>query len=154
MPFQHPESDRPLDGIFVGVLPFVIATCVIVAACVAVVQAVYAPEWVTSSLAIAAMSGLISIVALVPGVILQRTSGPGIPAALVMMQAAIWATAIRVIGTVALTALCQYHMGDLAQPSVFLILGYYVILTTAEVTLIARRSSGPPQSSRPLAEET
>lgn len=143
MAFHQPKSDRQLDGVFVAVLPFVIATCVVTALCVAVVQVVYAPDWVTTSLAIAAISGLISVASLLPGAILQRTSSPSIPPALVMMQAVIWAAAIRMIGTVALTALCQYHMGDSVQPCVFLILGYYVVLTFAEVTLIARRTVGP-----------
>lgn len=138
------QSATNTPGIIVAVLPYLMGAWLLTTACVAGLQAWLAPEWLTPSLLIAAASGSISLAALLPGAFLQRSSGPNVSPSQLLMQAAMGAMAIRIVGTVALTALCQYHMGESMRPMAFLILGYYVVLTSAEVALIARRSMGHP----------
>lgn len=99
---------------------------------------------------IAVMSGLISIAALIPGMTLgtpqfpaesklsreQRIQRSGL--FLVGVQATM---IIRVIGTVALLALCRYQMGVPVETIVLFVCGWYIALTAFEVFWLTRKAA-------------
>lgn len=103
--------------------------------------------WPTTFIAV--MSGLISICALIPGMTLaspkypaeselsrqQRIQRSGL--FLVGIQATM---IIRVIGTVALLALCRYQMGLPVETIVLFVCGWYIALTAFEVFWLARKA--------------
>ncbi|WP_068266627.1 hypothetical protein [Rubripirellula obstinata] len=79
-------------------------------------------------------SGLITLASLVPGLVIGR----GVPADKVARSGtAIVATSaalgIRFAGTVALFVACRYHFGEESSSIVFLVIGWYVFLTSIEV---------------------
>ena len=104
--------------------------------------------WPTTFIAV--MSGLISICALIPGMTLaspqfpvesklsrqQRIQRSGL--FLVGVQATM---IIRVIGTVALLALCRYQMGLPVETIVLFVCGWYIALTAFEVFWLAKKAT-------------
>ena len=55
--------------------------------------------------------------------------------------------AIRSLGTVALFVACRYHFGEESQTVVFLVIGWYVYLTSVEVYSLARGISSLDRNS-------
>ncbi|MGI9474946.1 MAG: hypothetical protein ACR2NZ_25670, partial [Rubripirellula sp.] len=55
--------------------------------------------------------------------------------------ACVAAMAIRVAGTVALLVACRYQMGLPLQTMAFLVCGWYVVLTSVEITWLAKGAS-------------
>lgn len=96
-----------------------------------------APQLLLGSLVIALASGLISLAALWPGRRLSRSRHPlgdagALPTVIVL------AMAIRVTGTVALLLFCRYQMGQSFPDAALLVGVWYVVLTSFEVSLLAR----------------
>jgi len=110
----------------------------------------FAAELLWPTTFIAVMSGLISICALIPGMTLATPQFPvesklsrqhriqrsGL--FLVGVQATM---IIRVIGTVALLALCRYQMGLPVETIVLFVCGWYIALTGFEVLWLAKKAS-------------
>ena len=84
-------------------------------------------------------SGLITLASLVPGLLIGRgVSAERIALSSVAIVSASSAMGIRFAGTVALFVACRYHFGEESSPIVFLVIGWYVFLTSIEVHGLAR----------------
>lgn len=109
---------------------------------------------VGQALVIATASGLISLVALLPGCLLRH------PAAGVQLRAGLFligsvvAMAIRFGGTVALFVACRYQFGSSTEALAVLVCGWYVLLTSAEIFLLARGSSSMGSGPSPSADRS
>ena len=111
------------------------------------------PGLVWPNLTIAGISGLISVFALIPGMSLgeqpsrQVSSsngsprGPASTRTMLFIVASVAAMAIRFLGTVALLVACRYHLGLPLQTLAFLVCGWYVVLTSVEITWLAKGAS-------------
>ena len=100
-------------------------------------------------------SGLISVVALLPGLILDApTSNPANRAGVFLVACAA-AMALRVMGTVALFVVCRYHMGLSLEILAIHVCSWYAFLTAIQVRFLARSaaafdtSQGDPLSLQP-----
>lgn len=146
IPSPQPNAHQTIRGLFAGVLCRVSLAWMVLAIISTVLLTWLNPELLWPSLTIAGMSGLISVVALVPGMSLA-----GHPAAggrdgkstrtMMFLIACVAAMAIRVAGTVALLVACRYQMGLPLQTMALLVCGWYVVLTSVEITWLAKGAS-------------
>ena len=84
-------------------------------------------------------SGLITLASLVPGLVIGRgVGGDRVARTSVAIVSASAAMGIRFAGTVALFVACRYHFGEESSSIVFLVIGWYVFLTSIEVHGLAR----------------
>ncbi len=146
----HPAEAVSIRSLFGKVTSRMLLVWAILAAFSSVVVYFSATDllWPTSFIAV--MSGLISICALIPGMTLATPQFPvesklsrqhriqrsGL--FLVGVQATM---IIRVIGTVALLALCRYQMGLPVETIVLFVCGWYIALTGFEVLWLAKKAS-------------
>lgn len=150
---QQPLDTQTIRGLFASVLRRVLLTWIMLAAVITLAIGWLAPELTWPSLTIAGMSGLISIIALVPGISLGDRSAaragsadaakmaPNSTRTLLFIVGSVAAMAIRVAGTVALLVACRYQMGLPLQTMAFLVCGWYVVLTSVEITWLAKGAS-------------
>lgn len=135
---------------FAKVILWMLAIWSAVAVPLSLVIAVYSPESLGLSILIALASLLIAILALVPGLVTDLISrsdrsvragssgsesgegGAGKSVASSFMTGIV----IRLVGTVALFVLCRYHMAELTHLIAAMVLGWYVLMTISEVTLL------------------
>ena len=98
----------------------------------------------TDTLVIAAASGAIACVSILPGILMQfvlpRAEAPEPTAELWGRVTAALAAGmtIRLLGTVALFLTYRYHMASSAEMIAGMTLGWYVALTSIEVLVLAR----------------
>jgi hypothetical protein len=137
---QSSETSDDISQVFVAVfgrvsLSFVLASVVLFLAIVLFGL----PVAIDQAILITLGSGLFSLMALVPGWVIGRSVAQGGAVrgsvATVGVSAAI---AIRFAGTVALFVACRYHFGEESLSIVFLVIGWYVFLTSIEVHGLAR----------------
>ena len=144
----------PPSKILLAPLPVLLAVWATVSIVTALFYGNYRPELFQPALGIAIASGVISVAAVLPGLIMCQWMASKCSSSMLVIQAGMWAMGIRVLGTVALTALCHYHMGETTRELVVLIGGFYFLLTTAEVAIIARRTSLICQLSVPRQDQS
>ncbi len=94
---------------------------------------------------IAVCSGGIAILAMVPGVLLERAASRPTAGYFTVLMASI---VLRLIGTVALFVLCRYHMANSLEIAAILTIVWYVYLSTVEVVVLAKQLSRLDQNSR------
>jgi hypothetical protein len=96
-----------------------------------------APELLFQSIVIAVASGSIAALAMLPS--MQLGDSDQDPATLPgkHITTILVAMAIRVAGTVALFLFCRYQMGVPPQAIALMVCGWYVLLTSFEVSLLA-----------------
>lgn len=97
-----------------------------------------APDVLVPSMLIGIASLIVSVGALLPGWALRRTENDLATRTDHYLGTIVAAMAIRVVGTVALFLLCRYEMGLPLQTIAFFVCGWYVLLTSIEVSLLAR----------------
>ncbi|MCG8652073.1 MAG: hypothetical protein MI861_19700 [Pirellulales bacterium] len=99
------------------------------------------PQWLPQTLTIAVAGGVISVLALLPGLLMgvevKSTGGR----AMTFMVACLAAMMIRMLGTVALLVACRYQMSLPTIMMVALVCGTYVFLTAVEIHLLVRSAS-------------
>ncbi|MFK8110977.1 MAG: hypothetical protein AB8B91_02180 [Rubripirellula sp.] len=100
-----------------------------------------APELLQASMVISITSGLISAIALLPGLLLSRDATTRRSQAGVFMVACVAAMTIRTTGTVALLVACGYQMVIPLQTLAFFVCGWYVLLTSIEIIWLAKGAS-------------
>lgn len=143
---HQPNAPQTIRGLFAGVLCRVLLTWTVLAIISTITLACLSPELTWPSLTIAGMSGLISVVALVPGMSQAgHTTANGSDSkstgTMMFLIACVAAMAIRVAGTVALLVACRYQMGLPLQTMALLVCGWYVVLTSVEITWLAKGAS-------------
>ena len=105
---------------------------------VSLVTYLIAPDVLVPSMLIAIASLIISVGALLPGWKLSQSENASATPTDHYLGTIVAAMAIRVVGTVALFLLCRYEMGLPPQTIAFFVCGWYVLLTSFEVSLLAR----------------
>ncbi|QDT03811.1 hypothetical protein K227x_21960 [Rubripirellula lacrimiformis] len=156
------------SDLFVTTLRGVVVAWCAVMGMTTVGLAAFAPESVSVGIAIAIGSGLISVLALIPGCFLQQpntqqpntqqpnTQQPntqqrgngslesgrrtGLTANLFLVGASA-AMAIRFAGTVALFVACRYQFGVTTETVAILVCSWYMLLTSVEIFFLARNAS-------------
>ena len=86
-------------------------------------------------------SGVVSFVALLPGVILGAPTSGLANRAGVFMVACAAAMALRVMGTVALFVVCRYQMGLSLETLAIHVCSWYAFLTAIQVRLLAKSAA-------------
>jgi hypothetical protein len=100
-----------------------------------------APELLLPSILIAVASGLISAIALLPGLRLITAADKRSGSADQQIESILVSMAIRVTGTVALFLFCRYQLGQSSQTIALMVCGWYALLTSFEVFLLARSTN-------------
>ena len=109
-----------------------------------------AAEMIWPTTFIAAMSGLISICALIPGMALAAPPFPvesklsrreRIERSGLFLVGVLATMIIRAVGTVALLVLCRYQMGLPVETIVLFVCGWYIALTAFEVYWLAQKAA-------------
>ena len=99
----------------------------------------FLPDSVTESQVVSLGSGFIAAVALVPGLLQERAASRPIKDYSAVLLASVL---LRLLGTVALFAMCSYHMAQTVEITAAFTVGWYLYLTSFEVgTLIRQLSS-------------
>ena len=99
------------------------------------------PELLWSALWISFASGVVSLFALLPGILIGGEAKSPASRANVFMVGCVAAMAIRVTGTVALLVTCGYQMHFPLQTLAIFVCGWYVLLTALEIVWLAKASS-------------
>lgn len=97
-----------------------------------------APNLISASMLIAVASGFISAIALLPCLRRTNASSNQTTSGEQQVAAIFLSMAIRVLGTVALFLFCRYQMGLPPQTVALMVCGWYALLTSFEVFLLAR----------------
>jgi hypothetical protein len=109
-----------------------------------------APETLVVSMLIGLASGIVSVIALMPGANLTNSESKSAGDATAFVTTIQAAMAIRVTGTVALFLLGRYQLGHPPQTIAIFVCGWYVLLTSFEVVLLAQSSKSlTPESLTP-----
>ncbi len=93
----------------------------------------------TDLIVIAAASGGIAVLSMLPGILGPAPSGSTPAAASGRLAMNLFAgMGIRLAGTVALFLTCRYHMATSSEMIAGMTIGWYVLLTSVEVFVLAR----------------
>ncbi len=148
--------DRPANDVTVAKIFFDVLWHVVKVWCAALLIAVFVSAWRSSSenplpaIAISLGSGLVSILALIPGCRLHHSAilaeGVGRSKSLAMRShlvvvGAAAAMAIRFVGTIALFVVCRYLFGLPSEALAVHVGLWYGLLTTVEIFWLARYAS-------------
>jgi len=171
-----PTAEIPsIRSLFGSVMAHVLVGWLAMTAVSTLALAVWLPDLMWTSITIAGFSGLISVIALLPGMSLgdqpavRSTTNSQLSKAMrtnrtgQFLVGCVAAMAIRVVGTVAIVAACRYQMGLPFERVLFFVGGWYIVLTAFEVILLVKnattldafpRTSGvqPAGSSAPVDE--
>lgn len=100
-----------------------------------------ASEMLATSVLIAIASLIISTGALLPGLKLSQSENAKATPTDHYLRTIVAAMTIRVLGTVALLLVCRYEMGVPLQATALFVCGWYIVLTSIEVSLLARAAN-------------
>ncbi len=132
------RTPSPAGSIMFTLLPRLSSLWAILFAAVSLTVYWTVPELLWQSILIAVASGLISSAALLPSLQLGDSADAPAVAANKHFTAILVSMAIRVAGTVALFLFCRYQMGLPPGAIAAMVCGWYVLLTSFEVFLLAR----------------
>ncbi len=129
------------DSVFAHALAVVLAAWIVGAALLMATQAWYAPQHFAAVGMVTAFSGLVAVVALLPGLLVAgwSTASPRGRAENDYSTPLMASVILRLVGTVALFLLCRYQMAAADELIAAVVVGWYVFLTIVEVTALARR---------------
>lgn len=96
---------------------------------------------------VAVGSGVVAVFAGLPGVVTEMFPGSGESAGRITIGFSV-GVIIRLLGTVALVALCSYHLPAAKKEIAGMILAWYVYLTSVDVAVLAMLL---PRQDRPAA---
>jgi hypothetical protein len=152
----HPQQSgkRSIRRLYLRALKWVLAGWSVVAAVVVVASVLLGQLPSIDLMGIALGSGAIACLALLPGLV-------GSAERQVLGDRSTWqrltvclfaGMAIRLSGTVALFLTCRYHMATPTELIAGMIIGWYVLLTSLEVNVLAREI--PKAAKAPNLPET
>ncbi len=133
---QSTESESTTREIFVLAIRRFAVAWLLLLAISSVATYLIAFEAFGASLVIAIASGFVSLVAMLPGLMIERRMDEKTAETNSLISSIFAAMGIRVTGTVALFLLCRYEMGLPQQTIAFFVCGWYVLLTSIEVSLL------------------
>ena len=155
-PETHPTTERAVQRSFVHGLIGVIAGWSFVSVILLIAIDHRNAAILTDAVAIAAASGVIACVSILPGMLMQFVVPRGQAADQTTelwghVTAALAAgMMIRLLGTVALFLTYRYHMASSTEMIAGMTIGWYVFLTSIEVLVLAKTL---PKSAQPTAGE-
>lgn len=132
------EPRHLISSLFLAALCRVLLVWMSAAAVMFVVALLVDGDWIGGALVIATASALISILALLPGILLRDQPKTASGRTYLFMIGCVAAMAIRVVGTVALLVACRYQLSLPIQTTAMFVCGWYVLLTSIEVSSLAR----------------
>lgn len=131
-------DDSSIAVIFVAALRRLVVGWSLLLALSLLVTALVDPALLVTAASIGVASGAISVLALAPGIWLGGRGGLVAARPDSLIAAIVAAMAIRITGTVALLVLCRYQMGLPLTTIAAMVCGWYLLLTSLEVALLAR----------------
>jgi hypothetical protein len=136
-----PSNRRSIRSVFIAALLRVLAVWILGAFVVLAGTAKFAPGFVQAAAWITAISGIVSVLALLPGILIGSDSVAPSNRPVVFMVACLAAMTIRIVGTVALLVVCGYQMHIPLQALALFVCGWYLLLTAVEIIWLAKGSS-------------
>lgn len=140
----EPEKKTPVQRVFTGVLLTLGLAWLLAGSFLIAAVALTANNHLRETILVTVLSGIVAAISLVPGLVGEWTPQPSGKNQLTgsnpnHMGPVFGGIILRLIATVALFVMCRYQFAQSVHWIAALTIGWYVFLTSVEVTLLSRR---------------